>query len=1398
MGGSEAPKPDPRQEALKSVEAKIDKKSDAEGIQLDAKGEKTVKFLQEVWNPEIEAKPDSEILAKEKEIRREALDKAIIEVVKLWNDSHDKPEEQITREQVYAWIFESQLKEETTKLPDKDFDSDKPAHVKALQSTLLMLGLLKPGYKQDKYDKKTIDAVIAFKKLQKITPEDPKPTDATIQALKKFINPSYTPPQATDEESGDPAEKPKEATANFISTGLQKTIQDLNCDGGLKGKKDSDEKGPVHQLQKILYTISKLCPSIKCHPGEKWGILKDGIDGKYGSDTTSAVKALQTEIQKVIKEEGTKSPAPDWYTPEFKSQTKIEDEGFTDGDFGTRTKQALLKFLELKKPETDTKAKEAESAEKEEEKKEEKKKPEESGKPIVPDASKEATEVNLTQTEKNLKSLQDRMEEIKNTDKRKESNERGRLAEQPGIKFIIDHPEILTWVAASKYGNMGDSCAKEVFLNYESTGGNTAKFSLTITYRNGKKITLPYTHNIKDSRIITNHNATSVLIGIKRALVQEHSLVDSGKMIAMQEALPKLNQLDNSLHQKVALSSNLPDTLETASETTQDTLASTLQEYAQKALGLKIRPVTPSPSLENIASYLLTVNASTQALDTQISALGKTNPDVTKGLANGLPLLKPDKDAIIIGFLKDNEILLKNIETRQVGLKESLKELNKNKENLPEHTRVDPEGLLITLPKTHKVTDENSDTVMYKKSLEFDNYTDTVVTNVEIKKGGNDKIKIITSEIKTADLDKETASVITTTYTLEESETEADEAMAIKNAPRIGASGNQDSEYAVNNHYRFNVADPSQDKVPGQEAPPVFNTHDDNDEVINIEELDPKTKAQTGSYLTVAMSVDSKNMEFENGEWIDTNIRSLYLSKENLQILANNNIDLDSKRPIFKYTEEHDASKVGYFIFDNRTGKIVTISAQGQVEIFDRSHKGPDEESPHEMGKVLYLIGNDTEELENVSDGLSKPLLEKIESADLNKIGEIKLRTKAEDPLTEQGVAKILAEEAQKALGFTMAQPKEYGKDSALVEFSKKLIDRAKGHTQIRFSDTYKKTIIAAFLKDNEKTAESITENQETLAGQLNIFEKDQKENNDGAQVKIDPENLTISPDENSVIKDMAGNETIINLADNRANPITGFSYFYMKDGSFNIIVVRADKTRDVYFVGKKPTGQNGDTLYEKESKSGITKDNFANFFKNIYGVDLTLAPDNLDEGLHTMTLSFVNIATKLEMTVTSDKKISIEGIQITNLKDILKVQAIQAILRAANPTAQEATNNASEDKNRLPIKLEKMVNPAVEKLSNTLTIPFLTNGSIDKDTLITNTVAGIKIALDLKKETEISTSTDKNPNLSAYLTEITKNKTTSSIALTSPSKEKLVRAFLKDHGSRILKIEKVSERRDA
>jgi len=362
MGGSEAPKPDPRQEALKSVEAKIDKKSDAEGIQLDAKGEKTVKFLQEVWNPEIEAKPDSEILAKEKEIRREALDKAIIEVVKLWNDSHDKPEEQITREQVYAWIFESQLKEETTKLPDKDFDSDKPAHVKALQSTLLMLGLLKPGYKQDKYDKKTIDAVIAFKKLQKITPEDPKPTDATIQALKKFINPSYTPPQATDEESGDPAEKPKEATANFISTGLQKTIQDLNCDGGLKGKKDSDEKGPVHQLQKILYTISKLCPSIKCHPGEKWGILKDGIDGKYGSDTTSAVKALQTEIQKVIKEEGTKSPAPDWYTPEFKSQTKIEDEGFTDGDFGTRTKQALLKFLELKKPETDTKAKEAESA----------------------------------------------------------------------------------------------------------------------------------------------------------------------------------------------------------------------------------------------------------------------------------------------------------------------------------------------------------------------------------------------------------------------------------------------------------------------------------------------------------------------------------------------------------------------------------------------------------------------------------------------------------------------------------------------------------------------------------------------------------------------------------------------------------------------------------------------------------------------------------------------------------------------------------------------------------------------------------------------------------------------------------------------------------------------------
>ena len=63
------------------------------------------------------------------------------------------------------------------------------------------------------------------------------------------------------------------------------------------------------------------------------------------------------------------------------------------------------------------------------------------------------------------------------------------------------------------------------------------------------------------------------------------------------------------------------------------------------------------------------------------------------------------------------------------------------------------------------------------------------------------------------------------------------------------------------------------------------------------------------------------------------------------------------------------------------------------------------------------------------------------------------------------------------------------------------------------------------------------------MAGQLNIFEKDQKENNDGAQVKIDPENLTISPDENSVIKDMAGNETIINLADNRANPITGFSY---------------------------------------------------------------------------------------------------------------------------------------------------------------------------------------------------------------------------------------------------------------
>lgn len=1014
----------------------------------------------------------TETTPEDKDAIQKAFANAVTEIANKYEDSG------ITEQQIRAWIFGESLKsteltsltlDDNKKLDATSTDTEK---IKSLNTILFKLGFLKELKEPEKYSTETENAVKALKKSlnislslteqDKLDENEDSFDKKTLTKLTEFITKETATPEPPAEpeetpapvaapgaETVAPTEPAPETTGNFLNFAtLKTTVENLNIDKGLAGT-----KGPqVESLQKILYSISVLY-KINCKPGE-FGTLQDGIDGRYGSVTKTAVQTLQEAILKAYNETEDKAKTSKWGET-FATDTKITDANFADGNFGPQTLIALKKFLELTPPGSadapgPAPAAEAQAAEAPAAEATVAEAPAANvSATATTEAPEAAPEINTNRIQANFDRLMSKQSEM--------------AEDQP---FIYEqHPEILLWVAASEYG---DTAQK---VSIENSYSNPRTIILKIKIPEGIIYAPP---SVGEKYISMGESKEEQLATLKQMLLlgpTEKKAAD--EIFKTRKEIPRVT-FDGKLNEKYQKASKSPDfqgfnSLQIGETPDADaSIESGITEFAQKVLGLKIKPKT-GEATKKVIAYLNKMAAGTQAMDKAISALGDAalkskDPALQKAsiLPSGMPITPEDKALMLQAFMEDNKVLLEQIYITQAACEKKLLSLSGNP-NLPPNTVIaytTSEGGTpsadraaglpkILLPASYKVTLDPGNKIEYKKVLDFNDCTETVIKELEITKKG-DKTIIKTTELSVADLENgNPAQTIEKTYTLEKPKEEAEESALSHETPSD-----------VQALCKIDVSD--SDMKKGAEAERKFERkYDEWDEQIRI-----SLPADSQKYVTLDLDVKS-DKEFEKGEWIESKVRALTLKDKNRTIGKIKSkvptFNIDKPTQILKYTEEHDASKIGYIIFDTESRKVITVSNNGDVEAFDLSSGGLDQ--------TKIFLGEDPSHLKDLAATLPIPLKEDLQSANLSGIDKIAI-----DGIDANGLTKTLGELAKQALGKADFSAKKYDEKSSpeLYEFAKELLERSKDHKSIILSSAYKQIVVAAFMADNKESLQTL------------------------------------------------------------------------------------------------------------------------------------------------------------------------------------------------------------------------------------------------------------------------------------------------------------------------------------
>jgi hypothetical protein len=1361
-------------QAQKEVQSVVEGMKEAQKDEQDTK-----KILQDKFTAKAEAvkKTLVELPEPDKIKYKDALAAVISELVEKnpaiikWNQAHsDNP---ITADIINSWIFNNQAEpaiETQTETAEAAPAGTIKLELNELNYQQIELALNK-GKTPPPFTTEDIKNLSLFtdkdgKITTKYEGEDKKDVIATFQKsfnenpsdLKNYLTKSVAYTKALEAAKAAPADtqvegkdQPAENTENLrtkeqISTILDKNIPTPDAKG-LNGTSDKGTDGPVHELQRVLFSMNKLY-GFTCIPSTK--AKPDGVDGSYGPKTNAAVKELQTQIKTVLM---TKSAEP-WFK-EFAEQTRIQEEKFNDGNFGARTKQALQKFLALNDP-TNSPEKPAKEA----------------ANPEVATAAEKdtkKTEVPPTVQEAN-------QDEQKTTPEQAEINRiqanLDRLKSAPREKFIVEHPEILLWVATSP---LGDN-AKSIHIGSDNHAGGT-KITLTINYTDGRSVYVPPSIVEVGRETYISYGKTDAehLMAIKRALIQGPDRDQFIKVDNAQRTVSKAPILKNSpwADRVQPATSKVPNTLNLteASPVPAEHISKALQTMAQEALGTKINAVADEAT-NKMVTYLQTLTQGTQAMDKKVKSMEKTEPTLAIPADYGIPLTIEDKEAILVAFIQDNKPMLEAIYKYQGQLETTLGTLKTD--NLPKGTVPDSPGHSINFPATYEISVNRggAKSTEYNQTLDFDDCTRTVVRNVSVVKDKDSgKTVITTTELNAQALaEGNPTAESTTTYTLEKPQVKV--ADSIEHTPKVpdkGTKAEMKSPKAIGNNWDIQVA----------------NTK----EQITIS---PKNSDQH-----VTLDLDVKNsVEFKKGQWIDTSIQGLQneIGQDVIKQIkqASDDTDLKVQRPIFKY--EDDSSKVGYVIFDNETDKIITISGNHDVNIFKKGHKNSDEtDTVHGLEKTKMFLGEDQKTLDSLTKSLSPDFRQKLDKANFSAIDNIAIDTNT----TPAALAQQFATLAEKALGTKLPEPaKNYDEKSELGKFAKDVVKASKDHNNIVFSKAYKQILVAAFMKDNQEALGKVSILQENL--RKTLFELGKSDTN--KNLKLDASALTIQPAPGNQIREINGTKPVneIDLSDNSTGAISTIQYSHKPNGGMILTIQKGAETQ-IYIVEKASANapESLGAYDEKATQKTVTK-----FFES-HGIKAEIGePKRIDGSVtYPLVLNFNEISLQLSMDLSASAQkntmISLysnpserdQNLELSTTDTLLKFPAIQNILRSVGPTPASA--GETQKLNTLPASLEARVKDATAKLDG---VPITLRAAgkslelkaTDPD-LMTELHNQASKALGYK---DIPATYTENSNLALfaekYLVKIDAKATT--IKLSTPVlREEFIRAFLKDNGSKLL-----------
>ena len=1365
-----------QQETIKAVEKKAETEVKKLPVLKDFRAavEQNSNNLKQVWSPDMPADtPDLEA-------RQSALEAAIKDVVTTdqniiaWNADSANKDNQITTETIYAWIFQPSIPADFP----AEIKTDDSTQVTQLQTLLTSLGLLKkctPGT----YAPETEAAIKAFQEKHKLT-VDSKPNKETIAKLKSIVTNANPPTDAPTERV--PAERaPASGELNPLIEGLKDVPK-----RGLKGTPaESDENGPVHKLQSLLVQLSKTYKNPKFAPNfEKH--TSGGIDGKYGNDTKAGVEALQKAIHQFLQ---TKKDDIIKATPNFFTETGLDksETDFADGNFGPNTLKALKKYIELN-PSSGSPAPAPPPG------------PEalrETARPVPTEAAVIRTDAAPDLPTKGIKANYLRL--LANANKDPETNRPNTDLLEKQSFIYKDHPEILLWVAASQYGND----AQEVRA-IDSFGSPR---TIILKIKTSKE-TIYAPPSVGGNYLSIGESVEEQLATLKQMLLLGPS--ERGKADEIKKAREELNLVtfEEPIKTKYDRASKSSDfqgfnaiQIGENPDATSD-IKKGIEDFAKKALGLKFTPELGTET-DKVVKYLNMMATHTQALDKAIAAVESSGDEETQKavmLPPGLPITTADKAIILQAFIKDNQPILDKIYNAQATLEAKLLKLSGNPA-FPANTEIKytssnggnpsqekASGIpKILFAKSYKITETTTGKIEAKDNLDFSDCTNVVVTDLEVKKEG-DKTIITTSEFATSDLQADRSpSTVHKIYVIEEGAQEAEESVLQKETPSD-----------VQGMCEINVSDSSL-KEGTRSARPFEEKYDEWDEQIRI-----SLPGEKENYVTLDLDVKSSN-EFEKGEWIESTVRALPINAKEKAIARIKaklpKFNIDKPMQVMKYTEEDNADKVGYIIFDTDSKSIVTISSKGDVEAFAVAPKTG--ELAYGFDQTKVFLGEDPAELKALSDQLPKPLRKRLDDANTSAIEKIQIEGKTPDTL-----ASDFAKLAQDALGIKIADRDYKGTpEPALVTFAKELLERSKDHKSILLSSSYKQILIASFMLDNKAALETVDKHQTKLREGLESLKKS---NSEAKNLNVDVKGLKITIKDGWKINGTTDNT--ISLNDYSSTSPAELSYSYNQDGSILITVINADASSTTYTVEKAQADtvavpkETLDSYDDTKAQEMITK-----FFEG-KGIRATILEDKteteakLDNKFYKLNLLLNGVSTTLGLNIfkSAQGKTEISIYPMPKVKDVLPPTAtletqdsliqfpiVRQILSKAAPTP-EAAKEVNPDSLKLPPALEKKVKPILSNFKPETTFKEIA-GSI-------TSAKAAEILCKKTAEALILTNPEKyktgpefkvGPNLLKFVEDNVSNRPNevTSITFTPKDCDTIVRAFLKDNGSQLLQI---------